>query len=116
VALLGDNILPDVIQERRESLRMRLQELRSPIREKRQQVVPGPDVIGEVEMKAIRSRNRLVNRDMSLSELTDSIPGVGDSDDGTGGNGGKKSKGKNGDSGNSGKGNSSDQSNNKQRL
>lgn len=116
MALLGDKILPDVIQERRESLRMRLQELRSPIREKRQQVVPGPDVIGEVEMKAIRSRDKLVNRDMSLSELTDSIPVVGNGKDSEKSSGGKNSGSKDGGSGSSDKGSSSNQSENTTRL
>lgn len=67
--LIGDRVLPEGIASRRRQLRGRLQELREPIRSRRQELVPGPDVIGRVESTVVDLRDRFTARDGLLARI-----------------------------------------------
>lgn len=77
--LLGENVLPDSVQQRRESVRERLQDVREPIRRRRAQTVPGPNIIGQIESQVTSLRNNVISRDGVMSRIRD----VRGSDSGT---------------------------------
>lgn len=67
--MLGERFLPESVTQRRRSLRNRVQDLREPIRQFREQNVPGPDLIGRAESSIMGLRNRFVERDSVLSGI-----------------------------------------------
>ena len=67
--MLGENILPESVNERRRNLRSRVQSLREPIRNRRESLVPGPDVIGRAESRAMDLRDRVLSREGVLSRI-----------------------------------------------
>lgn len=71
VPLLGERLLPEAVNSQRRSMRTRLRNLRDPLRSFRENNIPGPNVIGELEDRAIQTRDRFVTRDMALSRLQD---------------------------------------------
>jgi hypothetical protein len=101
VQLLGDRVLPDSVVQQRRKLRSSVNNLRDPIRQRREDLVPGPDIIGTVESNALDLRDRFVSRDMATQRIGGVLPGdrVSDilSSNGSGGNSGNS--GKSGDRG-----------------
>lgn len=67
--MLGDRLLPESVQSRRRQLRQRAQNLRDPIRNRRENLVPGPDVFGRAESTASDLRDRFVQRDGVVSRI-----------------------------------------------
>lgn len=67
--MLGDKLLPESVQTRRRDLRSRVNELRQPLRQRRQNLVPGPDVVGEAENRLGNIRNRVVDRQTVLERI-----------------------------------------------
>lgn len=102
--LLGERALPDSVQNRRERLRSQLEDLRDPIRSRRESTVPGPDLIGQGEDAIASARRRVVSRDSPIGGILSRIRGGGSDDGGSSGGSG----GSNG--GNSNGGSSSDSS------
>lgn len=90
--LLGDRFLPDTVVERRSQLRERVMDLRQPVREAREQYVPGPDLIGSAESTLTDLRNRVVSRQSVLSRIKSrrSSSGGTSSSNGSGDSSGKK--------------------------
>lgn len=78
--LLGERMLPEAVNQRRRSLRNTLQDFREPIRTRREQLVPGPDVVGLTEERVTNLRQRVMTREGVLSRIRDVAPG-GDSGD-----------------------------------
>lgn len=96
VRMLGENILPESVNSQRRRLRRRVRELRDPLRQRREQLVPGPDIVGSLENRFSDLRNRVVERDSVLSNITARRSGGdGDSGDGSSSNGGSTSGGNN---------------------
>lgn len=77
--LLGDRIMPESIQSRRRSLRNRLDNLRDPVRSRREDMVPGPDLIGTAENRLSDLRDSIVSRDSATASFREML-GM-DSDD-----------------------------------
>lgn len=92
--MLGDRLLPEAVQVQRRKVRNKITDLREPIRERRQDLVPGPDVIGSIEENVSDLRSRFVSRDTLLKRVKDMSP-VEDSD-----NGEKEEKSNSNDNGN----------------
>lgn len=91
--MLGGRVLPEMLNEQRRKLRSRLRDVRQPIRERREQSVPGPDVVGGAEEKLSDARQRLLDRDLP----TDALPSIrGDDSDDSGSDGGSSSGGSGG--------------------
>lgn len=63
-------------------MRTKLQDLREPVRQKREDLVPGPDLVGRVEGTLTQTRSRFVSRDAVLDRLAGVLPGEGDSNNG----------------------------------
>lgn len=61
--MLGNRVLPDSVQSQRRRLRSRLRDIREPIRRRRQNLVPGPDLIGSAESRLMDLRSRAMQRD-----------------------------------------------------
>lgn len=69
--MLGDRVLPTSVQQKRQQLRNRVSSLREPIKDFREQNVPGPDVVNKAETSVSSLRDRFVSREMVLSRLKD---------------------------------------------
>lgn len=69
VRLLGDKVLPEAVQSRRRSVRMRLEDLREPVRQRRERHVPGPDLIGNLESSISSVRQSFVARETLISRI-----------------------------------------------
>lgn len=67
--MFGENLLPESVNERRRNLRSRVQGLREPIRSRRENLVPGPDVIGRAESRVADLRDRVLEREGVLSRI-----------------------------------------------
>lgn len=71
---LGDRLLPESLMERRQNLRSnlrsRVQEIRRPIRQRREQLSP-VDIVGMVESNARDLRDRIVSRTDVLARIRD---------------------------------------------
>lgn len=67
--MLGENLLPESVNRRRRQVRARVRDLRDPIRERRADLVPGPDVIGRAEESVLSLRDRVVNRDGLIERI-----------------------------------------------
>lgn len=92
VPLLGDNLLPEAVMSQRRSMRTRLRNLRDPVRQFRENTIPGPNVLGQLEDRVIQMRDRFVTREMALSRLQD-LRGGGGGMMNRGGNSGSNSGG-----------------------
>lgn len=77
------NVLPESVNERRMRLRQRFQSLREPIRSRREQLVPGPDLVGSVEERLMQARSQVMQRDNILQRIRQRRDGGG-----SGGSGG----------------------------
>lgn len=92
--MLGEGVLPESVQERRRQIRERAMSLREPVRNFREQNVPGPDVLGQVESRVTGLRDRVVSRDGVLSSIRERRADSGNGNSGTNssdGNGGGSS-------------------------
>lgn len=67
--MLGEKMLPEAVQSRRRMIRERLMDARDPIRRRRQNMVPGPDIIGTAERNIADLRNKVVEREGILSRV-----------------------------------------------
>lgn len=67
--LLGDRLLPDTVVERRNQFRERVMELRRPIRDARERMLPGPDLVGNAEDRLTDLRNRVVSRQSVVGRI-----------------------------------------------
>lgn len=67
MALQG--VLPERVNQRRRQVRQRLQSLREPIRSRREQLVPGPDVVGSVEQRFADLRGQVTQRNNILERI-----------------------------------------------
>lgn len=61
--------MPEAVQSRRRTLRSRLRSMRRPLKQTRQDVVPGPDLIGKLENNVSNVRDRFVTRDSVLGRI-----------------------------------------------
>jgi len=93
--MLGDSLLPDSVQNLRRSLRSQVSSIREPIRRRREDLVPGPDIIGSVENSVMSLRDRFVTRDGALDRVKNASPmgsdGSGSGSGGSNGNSGQTS-------------------------
>lgn len=96
--MLGDAVLPEQVQSRRRSLRNRVSNLRQPIRDFRQQNVPGPDVLGTVESNLSDLRDRFVSRTTALERVRQRRNGSGGEQQNQNGNGNGSGSGSSGGS------------------
>lgn len=71
LALLGENILPEVVNSQRRSMRDRLRNLRDPVQSFRINSVPGPNIVGDLEDRFVEARDSFVTQDNILSRLQD---------------------------------------------
>lgn len=62
-------------------LRERLMDVRDPIRRRRRNMVPGPDIIGTAERNLTQMRNKVVNRQGLLPRLRGGDNSSGSSSD-----------------------------------
>lgn len=69
--MLGNRVLPESVVTRRRRVRERINNLRRPVKEFRQENVPGPDVIGKVESTTLDVRDKFVTRDSVLQMIRD---------------------------------------------
>lgn len=113
--LIGDNLLPEAAVSQRRSMRQRLRSLRDPLRSFRQDNIPGPNVIGQLEDRIVDTRDQFVSNDRVLSRLQD-LRGnggiIGNGDSGNGSNGSNGSGNSGGNSGSSAETSRRSQSNN----
>lgn len=71
--MFGEGVLPESVNARRRQLRNRLQDLRDPVRNFREENIPGPDVIGSLEGSLMNLRTSVVERDSVLSGVRDRL-------------------------------------------
>lgn len=67
--MIGEGFLPEAVQSQRNKLRNRLLDLREPIRSTREDLVPGPDVLGKVENTVKDFRDRVVTRESVIDRI-----------------------------------------------
>ena len=67
--MIGEGFLPESIQSQRNRLRNRLNDLREPIRSRREQLVPGPDLVGRAESTFRNLRDRVVSRTTIMQRI-----------------------------------------------
>lgn len=67
--MLGERVMPESVTAKRRQLRSRIQDLREPVRSKREDLVPGPNVIGKLESQVNQLRTSVVERDSVLSRI-----------------------------------------------
>jgi len=95
--LIGDRFVPESVQSRRRSVRSRLNEIREPIRSRREDLVPGPDLVGTAERQVSDLRDSFVSRDSIVASLREMVDG-GDGDGEGSGNGNGESSSNSGSS------------------
>lgn len=61
--MLGEQVIPRSVNLKRRQLRSKLRELREPIRRRRSEMVPGPDVVGQLESRINQTTDKIVRRD-----------------------------------------------------
>jgi len=76
VQMLGDRLLPEAVQTQRRKMRNRLTNLREPIRQKRQELVPGPDVMGSLGENLSDLRSKVVDRKTVLERISNGGDGA----------------------------------------
>jgi len=69
--LLGEDALPEQVNSARRTVRRRASSLREPIRSTREDLVPGPDVIGSLESRAMGLRSKLTSAGNMQSVLSE---------------------------------------------
>lgn len=67
--MLGNRILPNSVVSARRRVRERLSEVRRPVRQFREDNVPGPDVIGNVEAQLTELRDNFMQRESVVSSI-----------------------------------------------
>lgn len=67
--LLGDRVLPESVVSARRRMRARFSDLREPLRSRRSELVPGPDIIGRLEDNVTELRTRVVRRDGLIERI-----------------------------------------------
>lgn len=67
--LLGDRFLPESVTSARQRLRSRVADLREPIRSRRVELMPGPDLVGRAEDQVMNLRTRFVRRESLLDRI-----------------------------------------------
>jgi hypothetical protein len=67
--MLGESVLPEAVNDARRRVRSQVRSLRQPIRQRRESLVPGPDVIGQTETTLMDLRDRVATRDGLLSRV-----------------------------------------------
>lgn len=67
--MIGERVLPDSVNSARRRVRNRVMELRQPIRTTREDLIPGPDLIGRAESQVMNLRDRFMTRDGVLSRI-----------------------------------------------
>lgn len=82
--LLGDRFLPESVTSMRQSFRSRVSDLREPIRSRREELVPGPDVVGRVEEQFSNLRTRFVRRNSLMERIRSQSEGDSGSGSGNG--------------------------------
>ena len=85
--MLGNRVLPESFASQRRKVREKLSDVRRPVREFREENVPGPDVVGKFENTFTDVRDKFVRRD----SVVDRIRNRRDSDSG-GSNSSKNNK------------------------
>lgn len=75
--MLGERVLPEQVNNARRRVRARVSDIREPIRQRRQQLVPGPDLIGRTESMFRDLRDRFVSREGLLSRIRSQQEGGG---------------------------------------
>lgn len=78
--LLGDRVLPEQVVSARQRIRSRVSDLREPIRSRREQMVPGPDIVGRVEDQVSSLRSSFVRRTSLLERIRSQRNGEGNGD------------------------------------
>lgn len=63
--------MPSSVQRQRRRIREKVVDLREPIRQRRENLVPGPNIIGTVEDKLTDVRDSFVTRDSVVSRIKD---------------------------------------------
>lgn len=71
--LLGERFVPESVQSRRRSMRRRLNDLREPVRSRREDLVPGPDLIGTAETRIDDLRRSFVTRDSAVASFREML-------------------------------------------
>lgn len=71
--MLGERVLPDSVNSTRRRVRSRVRDLRQPIRSRRQNLVPGPDIIGRAENTVMDLRDRFISRDSVLGKMKSKV-------------------------------------------
>jgi hypothetical protein len=67
--MLGEKLLPNSINTQRRRVRERVMDLREPIRQRRIELVPGPNVVEEVESRLRATRDSFVSRDSIMNRI-----------------------------------------------
>jgi len=67
--MLGENILPESVNDARRRARSQVRSLRQPIRQRRENLVPGPDLVGQTESTLMDLRDRITTREGILSRI-----------------------------------------------
>lgn len=86
--LLGDKVLPETVVSKRRTLREKVRDFREPVRQSREDYIPGPDVVGMTEDQISGLREKFVSRDGLIDRINDRR-----SDDSGSGDGGSGSSG-----------------------
>lgn len=85
--MLGEGVLPESVNDARRRFRRSVNSVRQPIRQTRQSLIPGPDLIGRAESTALDLRDRVTDREGLLDRINSQQIGNGGSDN-SGSNGG----------------------------
>jgi len=67
--MLGENFLPESVQSRRRQFREKVNNLRQPIKNFRENTVPGPNVVGKAESQLQGLKNQFFSREGVLSRI-----------------------------------------------
>jgi len=82
--MLGNRFLPESVVSVRRRFRERVNQARRPVREFREENVPGPDVIGRIENQAADLRSQVVQRESVIEKIRNRRGGSGSGGGGTG--------------------------------
>ena len=66
--MLGDNLLPQSVQDSRRQIRSRLQDLRQPVKNARESI-PGHDLIGKAENQFSSIRDQFLSRKTLMERI-----------------------------------------------
>jgi len=68
-SMLGDRLLPQSVQTRRRQVRSKLQDLRQPVKSRRESIVPGPNLVGKAENRFSSAKDRFLQRQTVLQRI-----------------------------------------------